>query len=185
MDNPILEKEINSYMIKIYADNNPLNPREEWDNFGKMVCFHRNYKLGDKHKFDIDSLQEFLEENKNKIITLPLYLYDHSGITMSAKPFSCPWDSGQVGIIYATYEEIRKEYKIQRVSPKILEQVKSRLLSEVEVYDRYLTGQVYGYVVEDSKGNDVDSCWGFYENPKSVVQYCEENVVKHYDYQIS
>ena len=185
MDTPILEKEVNTYTIKIYTENDPQNPREEWENFGKMVCFHRNYKLGDKHSFSVESLQEFLDENKDKIVALPLYLYDHSGMTMSAKPFSCIFDSGQVGVIYATYEDIRKAYKIKRVSPKILEQVKSRLLSEVEVFDRYLTGQVYGYVVEDSKGNDIDSCWGYYESPESVVEYCEENIVKCYDYQSS
>ena len=183
MDTPILEKEVNTYTIKIYTDNDPQNPREEWDNFGKMACFHRNYKLGDKHSFSVESLQEFL--NINKVVAFNLYLYDHSGITIATKPFSCIFDSGQVGVIYATYEEIRKEYKVQKVSPKILEQVKSRLLSEVEVYDRYLTGQVYGYVVEDSTGENIDSCWGYYESPESVVEYCEENIVKCYDYQSS
>ena len=30
------------------------------------------------------------------------------------------------------------------------------------MYDQYLTGQVYGYVVEDQERNRLDSCWGFY-----------------------
>ena len=41
---------------------------------------------------------------------LPLYLYDHSGITMSISPFSCPWDSGQVGWIYCTPDAISKNF---------------------------------------------------------------------------
>ena len=41
-------------------------------------------------------------EALGKYVILPLYLYDHSGITMSTGPFSCPWDSGQVGWIYAS-----------------------------------------------------------------------------------
>ena len=32
---------------------------------------------------------------------------------------------------------------------------------EVAEYDQYLTGQVYGYVIEDEDGDHVDSCWGF------------------------
>jgi len=40
-------------------------------------------------------------EALGKYVILPLYLYDHGGITMSTGAFSCPWDSGQVGWIYA------------------------------------------------------------------------------------
>jgi hypothetical protein len=43
---------------------------------------------------------------------LPLWLYDHSGITMScgaANPFYCPWDSGQVGWIIAEKKKIMAE----------------------------------------------------------------------------
>jgi hypothetical protein len=35
----------------------------------------------------------------------------------------------------------------------------------VSVYDDYLTGNVYGFIVEERNGDDweeVDSCWGFY-----------------------
>lgn len=44
-----------------------------------------------------------------KVAMLPLFLYDHSGITMSTGPFHCPWDSGQVGFIYMTYEKFFDE----------------------------------------------------------------------------
>jgi len=27
---------------------------------------------------------------------------------------------------------------------------------------QYLTGDVWGYVIEDSEGNEHESCWGFY-----------------------
>ncbi|HUX02457.1 MAG TPA: hypothetical protein VMY35_15960, partial [Phycisphaerae bacterium] len=43
------------------------------------------------------------------------------------------------------------------------------LRAEVSTYDDYLTGQVFGYVVEDEDGNDLDSCWGFYGE-----DYCRE-----------
>ena len=42
--------------------------------------------------------------------SLPLYLYDHGGITMSTNPFSCPWDDGgQVGWIYASKQKFIDE----------------------------------------------------------------------------
>ena len=37
---------------------------------------------------------------KSKVAILPLYLYDHSGLTMSTNDFGDRWDSGCVGFIY-------------------------------------------------------------------------------------
>lgn len=44
-------------------------------------------------------------------IILPLFLYDHSGITMNTSGFNCPWDSGQVGIIYISKKKAKEEFK--------------------------------------------------------------------------
>ena len=38
------------YVLVIQPDDDPFNPRED-DNFGKMVCFHRRYHLGDHHNY--------------------------------------------------------------------------------------------------------------------------------------
>jgi len=49
-------------------------------------------------------------EYLGKYVILPLYLYDHGGITMSTNPFSCPWDDGgQVGWIYASKQKFIDE----------------------------------------------------------------------------
>ena len=34
--------------IKIAYDSDPINPRAEYDNAGKMVWWHRRYVLGDE-----------------------------------------------------------------------------------------------------------------------------------------
>ena len=81
----------NGMTIKIYADELAESPRE-WDNLGKMCCFHKRYNLGDKHTMTVDEVQELVQ--REDVIALPLYLYDHSGITMNTTGFSCPWDSG-------------------------------------------------------------------------------------------
>lgn len=36
------------------------------------------------------------------------------------------------------------------------------MVAEVETYDQYLTGDVYGYVIESEDGTVDDSCWGFF-----------------------
>ena len=77
--------------IKIYQDEDAENPRD-WDNFGHMICFHSRYTLGDKHEMTPEDARQLYD--RKDVIALPLYLYDHSGITIRTSPFSCPWDSG-------------------------------------------------------------------------------------------
>jgi hypothetical protein len=155
--------EVDGLTVRIETDRDPESPRDR-DNLGTMACFHRRYRLGDTHGSHFD---DFAEEMITDItdkggVVLPLYLYDHSGITISTSPFSCPWDSGQVGFIYVTADRIRKEYSAKRISKKTRELATSCLEQEVKTYDEYLTGQVYGYIVEDADGKELDSCWGHY-----------------------
>ncbi len=101
-------------------------------------------------------------------VALPLYLYDHSGITMNTSGFNSLWDSGCVGVIVCDKETIDREFAGDRdLAEKALE-------SEVEVYNQYLTGDVWGFIAEErcseacsecshhEDWNETDSCWGFY-----------------------
>lgn len=157
--------------LRIYPDESPENPRR-WDNLCTMVCFHGRYELGDKDKHEYrsadfngwDELKAQIEKDHDPAVILPLYLFDHSGITISTSPFSCPWDSGQVGFIFVSKERVRKEYNCHRIGKRILEKVQRVVKCEVEQYDQYLIGDVYGYILKDANGEHLDSCWGFYGN---------------------
>lgn len=155
--------------ITIKRDPNPINPRED-DNLGTMICFHRRYTLGNKHNMDPKEALSFM--NRKDIISLPLYLYDHSGITMKTTPFNDPWDSGQVGFIYITKEKIRKEYGWIVITKKRRTKIEEYLQAEVKTYDQFLTGNVWGFETEN------DSCWGFFGDYKdeSLVNAILEHV---------
>ena len=174
------------YVITVAQDTMPESPRE-WCNLGTMVCFSR-HGLGDKHDYNDarhfmhelsglyedeesdyltdDQMTRCQEEVEKKNVILPLYLYDHSGITMNTGGFSCPWDSGQVGYIYVSLEQVRKEYSAKRVSKKLRARIEKYLTGEVESYDCYLTGDVLGFSIvrndDDGDEIDVDSCWGYF-----------------------
>jgi len=161
-------KEYRGFNINIHYDEDPMNPREDCDPLGTMICFHSQYVLGDRNQgLAVEDLQDehFMRDNDIAIM-LPLYLYDHSGLTMNTTGFSCPWDSGQVGVIFITNETIRREYSVKRISKKLLERITSYLAGEVETYDQYLRGDVYGFTVEPLDSNKSiecdDSCWGFF-----------------------
>jgi len=163
--------------IRIEHDDDRQETPRDWDNLGVMVCFHRNYNLGDKHDYSgSDDFDDILKE-EGAVVVLPLYLYDHGGITMSVGEFSCQWDSGQVGFIFARREDILKEFSRVRITKKLKAKVAKILVGEVETYDQHLTGDVWGYVIEDDDGEHLDSCWGFYGR-----EYCEkeaEDMVKY------
>ena len=176
----IHEEKYKDYKIQVFIDEDPPNPRKEFDNFGHMICFHRRYDLGDKHNLSVEEAKEL--SKRKDVISLPLFLYDHSGITMKTSPFSCPWDSGQVGFIYVTKEEIRKEFGVKLVTQKTKERVVSILRSEVEEYDQYLTGNVYGYTIVDPYGEEKYSCWGFFGNYNEfLITDCKQMI----DYYVS
>lgn len=228
------------FLLQIMYDDEPMNPRTDYDNFGHMVCWHSRYNLGDEHSHSDpnDFLQELtrqtvseyallefirsgkapttelkydrsrggweigsydgyfkkwfhgeffegsLEDRKSEVkdalieamsnselleiagkknIILPLNLYDHSGLRMSVDSFigraqHAEWDSGQVGWIYATADDIRAEYG--NCSAASVEKARALLNSEVEAYNYYLSGECYGFRLFEN-GEEKDSCWGF------------------------
>lgn len=128
----------------------------------------------------------YLLEKYANIMALPLYLFDHSGITMSTTDFNDRWDSGQVGWIYTDKETIlshgdkfqNNKGNLIRITDRNWKEAAVQFLEkEVKIYDMYLQGQVYGVIIEeydsDSKGFDeIDSCWGFYND-----NYDEEKIL--------
>jgi hypothetical protein len=242
------------FRLEIIQDNDPFNPRVDCDNFGKMICWHRHYNLGDKHDYSEpeDFLRELVDKTispkdlinymrdgrakdlqfeedlekqnislmsrwhfnskwyeeystdlplntndvylKDKIleymtignlrhfaeqhnIIIPLYLYDHSGITISTGDFNDPWDSGQVGWIYASYEDIVKEYG--DTSPKNIDKARKLLIAETKTYNYYLRSECYGYKIYEND-EEIDSCWGFLgdfdEAKEAMKEYFPEQI---------
>jgi hypothetical protein len=172
---PIMESfQVNGMTVKIMQDSDPSDPRTEFSNVGTMVCWHKRYSLGDVQPTEepIEFLRQIMETrvysetrkwvpddiseddinkymNKHFVI-LPLYLMDHSGLSISTSPFGCLWDSGQVGFIYVDKES--KDYDDLTVGLKF----------EVETYDKFLSDDVWGYTIMTEKGEVIDSCSGFY-----------------------
>lgn len=101
-----------------------------------------------------------MAEIEKAYVVLPVYALDHGGLSVSTKSFNDPWDSGQTGIIYASYDKIREEFDVEKVTPEIRLQVENMLNAEVEAYNDYLHGECYGFELYKD-GELQDSCWGF------------------------
>jgi len=144
---------------RIEQDSDSANPGE-WL-FGHIAYHSSRYALGtdcvsrdrlDEIKAGVDS---------GKLIGMPVYAYVHSGATISTSSFSCPWDSGQSGYVYCTREEAIAELGKKSLTKRTKEQALELLEDTVKVFDMYLQGDIWGYVIEDD-GKELGSCWGFY-----------------------
>lgn len=188
-------------------DSSPFNPRGEC-NLGTMVCWHPDYILGDEQISanrgavdrdkngsarsmfqsekggtelrSMEHLERYLTLMRGALVTIPLYLLDHSGISMSAGAPSIGdtpmggrdhhgnarmWDTTMVGYIYTTAERVAELCGAADYKPSDFEGTQGQWLAEqlryeVSEYDSYLTGDVYGYVITDDTGDERDSCWG-------------------------
>lgn len=148
--------------LRIEQDDDPMSPRE-WDNVGTMICMHRRYTLGDDHELcnragDFDGWEEIeqhLRDECGAVSMLPIFMYDHSGIALSTTPFGCGWDSGRVGVIYTTAAQLKSMGVELKGAEECLEY-------EVKLYDQFVRGEVYAYTIEDSHGNVVENCGGFF-----------------------
>lgn len=157
------------------------------------------------HRDDFSSmevLERYLRLAEKAVVVLPLYLLDHSGISMTAGSNTvgrgdtasggsdswgnpCGWDTTMVGFIYTTAERIvelcgepqlatdafycprkwpegtpagQMNWPAERSAEAW---IAKQLAVEVDLYDQWLTGQVYYYTVEDADGDMLDSCGGY------------------------
>ena len=203
--------------LVIEQDEFPDDPRS-WDNIGTMLCCHLNYQLGDlnsnketelqladicrkygKSDEEIDEMT-FAEEvrfilDQDDICGLPLWLYDHSGISISTGR-QCSWDSSFVGLIF-----VEKDFYLAQMCLKDEEDWKAKaketLEGEVETYSDFLEGNAYGWTLYeptivirqsmdgkelsrtiDEEGEMVDSMGGFYDPTL-------EDVERYFDFEIA
>ena len=74
------------FRVAVEYDSHPESPRE-WDNLGTVVLVDRcRYNFGDEAA-DQDELRRIGLDDE--LLKLPIYLYDHSGITINTTPI-CP-----------------------------------------------------------------------------------------------
>lgn len=164
--------------LVIEPDNDPQSPRDN-DNYATMIFFHKRYRLGDKHNINPqdydgwDEMQTHLEQDYKYL--QPVYMLDHSGITISLSPFSgqiAHWDSGRIGFI-----GIKRDKQHQFREKRSLEIINT----EIEIYDQYIRGDIYYFELLDKDDEQLDSCAGFYgDNPltNGMTDYLTESEIK-------
>lgn len=132
----------------------------------------------------------YFKQKRGARVVIGLFVYEHSGITMSAGPRvgevltqsdvrstgrfigdDAGWDTSFVGFIYDTPEGIKECFGDNTVTD---EQIEEALRGEVAVYASYLEGDITTYYVQDDETGFSDGCGGYVGNHKQCEQDCFE-----------
>jgi hypothetical protein len=145
--------------IEVYYDEDPEKP--DFPEWLHVAVAHRKYQFGTDND-NFFSWEELIASIPEDAIKLPLYLFDHGGLSLSTTPFSCPWDSGQLGYVWIDKKEFLKEFCKSRLSKELRSKAGEHIQSAVKYLDAYVSGEVFGGILFASDGTEKDSCWGFF-----------------------
>jgi len=165
--------------IEIHPDECGESPRE-WDNAGKLVIYEGRNHIGVNELggtfFPTQDYSGWDELDKAVMACypgceiLPVFRYEHSGVAYNTTGFSAydshGWDWGRVGFILCEHRTMIEEWGKKRATRTVREKARKCMNAEVETYSQWANGEIFGYIIKDENGNDMDdlsdSCWGFY-----------------------
>jgi hypothetical protein len=148
----MITKKLKHVTYTIEQDQNPWNPREDFDTLASIALANNHYLSGDENL--TDDLLHSIQHNR-QIEYLPIYAYIHSGILLDTTPFSCPWDSGHIGFIYVNKDTIQKEFNVI----KWRKHAKQLLQAEFDTFKLFIEGNTYLVTIKDRYTGDIlDTC---------------------------
>lgn len=175
----------NNRTLIVDNDDFSNSPRDD-DNMSRIIFFGNHRHFGDAHNVDnsnCNSWNDVYQEiskyfgRKDIAFIMPIYGYSHSGLTISTTPFSCPWDSGQLGFAVMLKSAIRENWSIKRINKYYQSEAIGIVEGEVRTLDTYISGEVYCFTIENEDGEVEDSCGGFYGediNDNGMLEHISE-----------
>lgn len=173
METYLSEKSGSKVKLVIENDCDAENPREWENNISTLICFNSRSGYGDNHSYtnkSYGSVQEVIKAIKkdlNPVLCYNLYIYKHGSVSLSLIPFNDSFDSWMVGCVIVEKEKLESYFpQYKKLTKRRIEQIKSIIEMEIDIYTKYLNGDVYKYVIYDGEecietsGNyyDVDEC---------------------------
>lgn len=138
----------------------------------------------DLEQFDLIRAVAKADPNKELIVVEPLYKFEHSGVIYATTPFSCRWDSGQIGYIFSTVNDF-KSVGLEWNADKAKEYIKG----EIDLYNNYISGECFGFRVEEQ--STCESCtsvheeeligvWGYVGEQNEIIKMIASDYLDSY-----
>lgn len=194
------------HKIESDYDRDPLNPRKDFDNLGKMVFKKQSrYSLGD---IQTDEFAEFFEDelkeidsdsltekqlfdiwSKHQFFVLPINIFEHSNIALHPGTLNTrteKWLDGSFieeitnsGFIYVSKDnEEVQEYLKEHSEEETKQWIENVFKGEIELYSQYVNGEVY--TITDSVFNPKTLNWDkqneVFSYYGSEIEYIKDNL---------
>lgn len=162
-------KKFEHVTIEIEQDSDAMNPRDEFDNLSTFYGPNgSHYLVGGKNDVELDDwqLEDCIKDFKKNGAIVEEF-------------------QSNAGTCYAVVErdQLKKEYLDFGYSMrKALYWARHCAKGEIETWLAYCNGEVYGYIIRDRDGNNLDSCWGFYgqddceQEAESSAEYHDKEI---------
>lgn len=162
----------NGNTYEIEQDDAPDDPRQ-WGTPSKFLFFHKRYNLGDKNPYKTDDyrswneLEAVIVKDLKPVAMIDVGMVDHSGLTLYEGSGAHPcdpggWDSGRIGFALITREAALKEFSTNRITKKIKDRCFEILRADLEVYNQYVSGDVWMFTVRDQDNEVLEAVGGWY-----------------------
>lgn len=152
-ENIVTEKYGYNMTINLYQDLNTSNPFDLYNTLGTLETFTRAAEYRERIE-QLDKERSIFVEGSTQ---------------------------GTDFIIYASRARIKAEYNVKRLTKKTLAKAFDCLTSERAIYENWLNGGVTGYIVtDDETGEEIDSCWGFYDDYDEHVLEAAREAAENY-----
>lgn len=158
-------KEGDLYFVTARDDPDPINPHDDCG-VVELVTTNNRYFSGDIITSDPENELHVRDSLNQDYVALPLYLLAHGDSSISTRPFSDPWDSGQIGYAICTKENVVSTYGTDK---NWQENGRNLIRQEIDTYDHYLHGEAFVYDVYEydpvtNSWEYSDDCSGFYSD---------------------
>lgn len=167
-------KQVEESRLVIQYDDWAENPRREMDTLGYFITYESKRVSPDTNEVleNIIGLSGDIAKDLNEHISLikrdikrsmseeviaifPVYRYEHSGLSFHLGT-SSGWDISNCGF-YIVTDKTAQDYE-----PEI-DDYEPIIKKEIDMYNKYVNGEVYRFTLYDEDGNEEDSCGGFYD----------------------
>lgn len=159
--------------LRLEQDTDAQSPMEN-DDCVFLIADHRDCFIPPEKGIRSFDVQTEIDARKKTHHVFLLEAYIHSGVVLAlAGEGNFPdrqWDVSLLGAVFVP----KSDWRLRASARKIA-------LGKVAEWNQYLSGDVWGCIVEDDEGNHLDSCWGFYgreyaeQEGQSMLAYCQKH----------
>ena len=189
-ENPVAENDLVEVHLFCRNTQSPTPTASDWRDFIREVVADlpaevaATLPMADDDLPVIDALYE-------SAALMPVYLLDHSGITVSTTPFNDPWDSGLAGWAWVHEDEVRSCAEMKGGYPegrgKALRCLRTYIEDAVDTYDSWLAGDIWqitplddegdtihGLITEEVAISEIEYCFGDKTSTGTLIEVTED-----------